>query len=257
MRGTSKLMFSRAIPVVVAVALPLLGGACSRFQPRNYPEPEQLYVASMREFRAGNFTRAQAGFQALLFNVTARDTLLPRARFYLAECQFGSSDFAGAAREFRRMADDFPSSPLAPQALLRAGDAHAAMWRRSELDPTQGHTALATYTELAGRYPGVPAARMASLRVRDLNELLARKEFQAADYYFRRGAYESSILYLRSLIAQYPSTSVVPEAFVRLVRAYGAIDYREERAETCAHLRQFYGTRRDVRELCADGNTGR
>jgi outer membrane protein assembly factor BamD len=243
-----------------AVALAVAGLAtagCSRFNPRDYPEPERLFDAAMRQFRAGRFTRAQAAFQALTFNLPSRDTLLTPVRFYIAECQFGNRDFVTAAREFRRLADDFPGHELAPQALLRAGDAYAALWRRAELDPSNGQTALATYQELAGRYPEAPATRIAGVRVRQLQEQFAQKDFQTALFYFRRGAYESSILYLRQLIQQYPSASIVPEAFVRLVRAYRAIGYGEEQQETCAHLRQYYPTRADVRELCGDGNPGR
>ncbi len=241
----------------MVAAAGLAAAACSRFNPRDYPEPERLFDAAMRQFRAGNFTRAQAGFQALTFNLPSRDTLLVQVRFYMAECQFGNRDFVTAAREFRRTADDFPGSPLAPQALLRAGDAFAALWRRAELDPSNGQTALATYQELAGRYPDAPATRIASVRVRQLQEQFAQKDYQTAMFYFRRSAYESSILYLRQLIQQYPSTSVVPEAFVRLVRAYRAIGYGEEQQETCAHLRQYYPTRLDVQELCGDGRPGR
>ena len=59
-------------------------------------------------------------------------------------------------REFRKVSDDTPNDPLAPEALLRAGDVYADLWRRPELDPSYGQTALATYQELLNRYPGAP-----------------------------------------------------------------------------------------------------
>ena len=45
------------------------------------------------------------------------------------------------------VSDETPNSPLAPLALERAGDVYADLWRRPELDPTYGQTALATYRE--------------------------------------------------------------------------------------------------------------
>jgi outer membrane protein assembly factor BamD len=245
--------FFRALPLCVV----LLAGGCSRSQPRTQTSPETLYRVAMREVRAGNFGRAQTRLQTLTFELTSRDTLLPAARFFLAETYFGLRDHVVAAREFRRVADDFPGDAYAPQALLRAGDAYAAMWRRPALDPSNGETALAAYRELMGRYPDAPAARIAAVRVQALLEQFAEKDFQTALFYYRRGAYESAILYLRGLIQAYPTTRLVPDAFVRLVQAYRAIGYREEEQETCAHLRQYFGTRADVRDLCGDRNPGR
>jgi outer membrane protein assembly factor BamD len=214
---------------------------------------EGLYSASLREFRNGRFERACLGFQRLALELPGRDTLSVRARFLLGECRAGQRDFVTAAREFRRVADEYPAHPLAPEALLRAGDAHAELWRRPELDPTNAQTALALYQELQSRYAAAPAAQVASVRIRALNEDFATKEYQNALFYYRRGAYESAILYLRNLIATYPSATIVPEAFVRLVRAYHAIGYREEEQETCEHIRRIYPAREDVREACGDG----
>lgn len=233
-------------------------GACHRFNAQDFQgSSERLFTASLHEFRAGRYQRALDGFTRLSFDLAARDTLLPQVRYYVGECHYGLDDFVTAARDFRRVADDFPSDRLAPVALVRAGDAYARLWRGIPLDPTQGQTALATYQEAAGRWPDTPAGRLAGVRVRTLQDMFARKDFDTGLFYFRRGGYDSAILYFRSVIASYPSSSVVPEAFVKLVEAYTAIGYREERDETCAHLRQYFAARTDVREVCGDGNPGR
>lgn len=235
-----------------AVAAAVLLSACSRFNPAAFQDSESLYSATLREFRQGHFVQAQAGFQRLSFELTGRDSLFAITRFYLAETYFGQRDFVTAAREFRRVSDEAPESPLAPTALLRAGDAHAQLWRRPELDPTSGQSALATWQELQGRYPDSEAATISGSRIRALNEAFALREYETGLFYFRRGGFDSAILYFRNVIATYPSSTLVPEAFVRLVLSYKAIGYREEQQETCDHLLQYYGTRPDVREACGN-----
>lgn len=230
---------------------------CARWDVRSFPSPESLYRASLDAFRHGRYARAQEGFTKLTFDLPASDTLHVRSRYYIAESKFGLRDFVGAARDFRRVADDDPGNALAPDALLRSGDAHFQLWRRYELDPSSGQTALATYQELVGRYPDARASQVAAARVRQLNDWFARKDYETGVFYFRRGGYNSAIVYFRGVIAQYPQAAVVPDAFVRLVRAYRALEYREELEETCATLRQFYGGRRDVQEECGDGNPRR
>jgi outer membrane protein assembly factor BamD len=239
-----------------AAALVLLS-ACARFNPAAFQDSETLYRASLREFRHGRFLRAQIGFQRLSFEFAGRDSLVALTRFYLAETYFGLHDYVTASREFRRVSDEAPESPLAPTALLRAGDSHAQLWRRPQLDPTSGLTALATWQELQGRYPDSEAAVISGARIRALNEAFAEKEYETGLFYFRRGGYDSAILYFRNLISTYPSSARVPLAFVRLVQSYRAIGYREEQQETCEHLLQYFGTRPDVREVCGNRRTGR
>jgi outer membrane protein assembly factor BamD len=219
--------------------------------------PEDQYRAAMHLFRTGEYAHAQEGFQRLQFDLPNRDTLLPRARFYNAESYAGMNEYITAAREFRRVADDFPSDQLAPVALLRVGDQYSRLWRRPELDPSNGETALAAYQELIGRYPDTQAARTAQLRVLELHEMYARKDFENGMFYYKRGGFDSAILYFRSLIAQYPDASVVGDAYVKLVESYTRIGYREEKEETCAHLRQYFGGRADVRHVCGNGSPGR
>lgn len=242
---------------VLVLALLLGAAACHRFNPRDFPEPDALFSAAMREFRNGNFAKALEGFDVLAFELATRDTLLPRVRFYSAECRYGMGEFLTASRDFRRVTDDFPADSLAPYALLRAGDAFARLWRDVELDPTHGQTAIATYQELVGRFPDTPAARLAGVRLHTLQEQFARKDFETGVFYFKRGGFDSAILYFRSIIAAYPSAAVVPDAFIKLVQSYNAIGYREEREETCAHLRQYYPNRTEVRQICGNGNPGR
>lgn len=240
-----------------AVALLVLLAGCHHVDPRATLGPDLQFEAALRDYRAGRFARAMQAFQRLQFDLPARDSLQADAHFYLAECQAAQDDYLTAAREFRKVADDFPSDALAPFALLRVGDQYARLWRRPELDPTNGETALATWQELVGRYPESPASELAQLRIRAIQDQYARKDFQNGLFYFKRGGFDSAILYFRSLIAQYPGASVVPEAYVKLVESYRAIGYREEREETCAHLHQYFGGRADVRAVCGDGSPGR
>jgi outer membrane protein assembly factor BamD len=246
-----------AVKAASSVLALSLVAACHHFDPRSHPDPEDLFTASMREFRAGRFDKAQTGFQALTFNVSARDTLYPLARFFLAECYFGQGDFVTAAREFRRVADESPGHPLAPDALLRTADSYAKLWEKPELDPSNGQTALATYQELAGRFPDSPASRIAVARLHVLNEKFATKEMENALFYFRRDAYDSAILYFKDVIASYPTSSVVPDAYTYIVRSYHAIGYKDQEAEFCNALRQFYPQRPDTKRYCGSGTAGR
>jgi outer membrane protein assembly factor BamD len=244
----------RRLPGLLALGL---FAACHHFDVRSYVDPVDLLQASLREFRAGRYDKAQEGFRRLTFDLAASDTLYPVARYYLGETYFGQGDYITASREFRRVADESPNSRLAPDALLRVGDCYAELWAKPELDPSNGQTALATYHELQGRYPDAAATRIAGARIRALNEMFARKEFENAVFYYKRSAYDSAILYFKDLIASYPSSTLVPEAFVYIVRSFHAIGYRDEENDYCSRLRQLYPQHAGVKRYCGDGTAGR
>src|SRR6185503_11639202 len=149
-----------------AVFLLVMAGCKAHgFRVKDYVTPETLMEASRREFRRGHFSSAKTGFQRVTFEVPTNDPLGGEARYYLAECLFANGEYADAAKDFRKVADDYNDHPLAADALLRAGDAMAAQWNRSELDPTSGEEAVASYQELATRYPNSRASERARLKL--------------------------------------------------------------------------------------------
>src|SRR5437899_2348271 len=229
-----------------------LAAAChhaSRVAPPR-PEPGGGWARARAQFRRGDFGHAMLAFRRLTYELAATDPQLAEVQYYRAECEFQTGDRVQAAHDFRQVADQYPTSEYAPLALLRAGDANLRLWRRPELDPSYGETALALYQELAGRYPGTEAATRAQAHVQQLREQFAEKDYKNGMFYFRRRAYDSAIIYFKDVIANYQGTSRVPEALMRLVESYRAIGYAEEVKETCANLRRFYPTAAGVTKSC-------
>jgi outer membrane protein assembly factor BamD len=211
---------------------------------------DSLWREAEQSVRNGKWGDAQKLLDRALLEFSPGDPRIARAHFYLGEALFAQNRQLEAAREFRRASDETPNDPIAPEALLRLGDVYADLWRRPELDPTYGQTALSTYQELLNRYPESNAAKRGQLRITELNERFATKAYKSAMFYFRLKAYDSAILYLKDLVATYPKTGIVPEALVKLVQAYQALGYREDVQETCGYIRRFHPRAPKVREVC-------
>ena len=211
---------------------------------------DSLWNESMAHFRNGKWTKAAVLLERFLLEAPPTEPRTVPAHFFLAESYFGSGDQLRAAREFRRVSDEHPTDTLAAEALMRAADAYADLWRRPELDPSYGQQALATYQELLTRFPGSRVDARARERVGFLENRFAEKSFKAALYYVRLKAYDSAILYLRDLLATYPRASVAPEALTRLVEAYRSIGYTEEMKETCGYFRTNHPTASDLNRVC-------
>jgi outer membrane assembly lipoprotein YfiO len=221
------------------------------------PQPVVVLAEARRQFQHGDCAHALIVLRRLSFELGPADSAMAEVQYDLAECYFQTGDRVQAAHEFRQVADQYPTSAYAPFALLRAGDANLRLWRRPELDPTYGQSALALYQELAGRYPGTLAAARAQLHVQQLQEWFSEKDYKNGLFYMKRRAYDSAIIYFKDVIATYPGTPRVPDALMRLVDSYRAIGYADELKETCAHLHRFYPQADGLAKRCpADSSSG-
>jgi outer membrane protein assembly factor BamD len=224
--------------------------------PATVPAPEELLARARRLFHHGDFGHALLAYRQVQFELQPNDPALPEVQYFLAESEFQSGQLSEAAHDFRQAADQYPSSPYAPLALLRAGDANLRMWRDPELDPSHGQEALAIYQDLSGRFPESDAAARAQLHVHELRDWFARKSYKNGLFYYKRGAYDSAIIYFKDVVANYPETPSAATALVRLADTYRAISYHEELQETCAHLRRFYPQADGLEKACPEPPPG-
>jgi outer membrane protein assembly factor BamD len=218
------------------------------------PEPvvlmDSVLAQARDDFRAGRCKRAQPEFSRVVGELPSRDPRVAEATYFLAECDFAAGLYLEASRQFRRIAETHAAHPLAPDALLRSGDALAELWKLPALDPTYGESAVAVYRELLARFPSSPAAARAGIKLTALQEKFAEKDYLNGVFYFRLHAYDSAIIYFRSVVAEYAQSSFAPLALLRLVEAYRTIGYAEEERETCDHLRRYYPTTEDLARTC-------
>ncbi|MGH7657740.1 MAG: outer membrane protein assembly factor BamD [Gemmatimonadales bacterium] len=253
---------SNALAWLAVMAL----GACARSGPEPVsPSPDagqtvsqtaspevidSLWETAQRDFRHGDWSDAALNFERLLLEFRRGDSRIPKAHFFLGESYFAMNDQLRAVREFRNVSDESPNDVLAPDALLRLGDAFRDLWRRPELDPSYGQSALGVYRELTNRYPASDAAKTAQVRITELENWFATKDYKAAIFYLKFDAYDSAIIYLKGLAAAYPRASITPRALVKLVEAYQELGYQEDESETCGYLRQYHPDYEGTREYC-------
>ncbi len=217
---------------------------------------DSLWRQAVGDFREGDWKKARKTFERLNLSLPPGDPRAPHSHFFLAECLLAQGENLQATREFRKVSDEYATDSLAPEALLRTGDAYLELWRRPELDPTYGQNALATYQELVSRYPGTSAAARAEKRVEELNDKFAYKSYKAALYYYRLKAYDSAILYLKDLLSSYPKSAIAGDALVKLVHSYHAIGYQEDLKDTCDYLRQYHPETHGADDVCPAPSPG-
>lgn len=243
---------ARRLTIVLLAVAGLATSACSRgFDVRRYADDsDRLYTVALREYRRGKWDNAVAAFERLTTDLSARDSLLPRAYYYLARAHDKRSEHLLAAQSFNRLAETFPDDTLADDALFGAARSYQRLWRKPALDPQYGQEAITTYRALLAAHPTSPLAAGATQRIATLEQWLATKDYDSGMHYFRRKAYDSAIIYFKDVVQAYPNTPRARDAYLKLHQSYRRIRYAEDARETCDTLRQRYPADRDVRRAC-------
>jgi outer membrane protein assembly factor BamD len=139
----------------------------------------------MREYRAKRWDNAIQAFERLTLDLPARDSLLPRAYWYLATAHGQKKEHLLAAQGYSRLNQTFPDDSLADDAMLAEALQYSKMWRKPALDSQYGQTALATYRSMLELYPDSPLAPQAQAGAQRMLEWLAAKDYLTGLHYVR------------------------------------------------------------------------
>ena len=96
----------------------------------------------------------------------------------------------------------------------------------------------------------LPGLARAEQRVAHLQEWFAEKDYINGLHYLRRKAYDSSIIYFKDVVKNYPNVPATRLAYLRLLEAYQKIRYKDDAADVCNTLRVTYPDDAIVRLRC-------
>ena len=244
------MVFTGKNGLAAGAALFALAGCIKTFNLRQFPNNDALYAAGLQQLQLKKWDNAVLIFEKLTLELPARDTLLPASHYHLAEAYSRRGEHLLAAQSYARLAESFATDSLADDALYRAGREYQTMWRRPPLDPQYGGEAAATYDLLLGLYPDSEWKDSATAQIGVLQEWFATKDYETGMHYLRRKAWDSAIIYFRDVVAKFPNTARSRDALLKLVQAFDAINWKDDKADVCKALVEKYKTDPEVAAAC-------
>lgn len=228
--------------LLAAVAV-VFGGACGPRGPLLHElGPDELYELGMTALAEKDWNKAIRAFTQM----TSRFPGDPRneeVRFQLGNAYFGKKEYISAAAEFVRLATDFPSGEYADDSRFKTCEAYYRLSPKPQLDQQYTQAAIEHCEALIAYFPNSEYAPRAQELIDDLRNKLAHKILLTGEYYYKRQAFDSSIIYFEDLLRQFPRSKYAPQALLRLIQTYQRLGYREELEATKERLlREFPNT---------------
>ena len=228
------------VAVLLALCLALFLAACSNNEEAIPADPneasvEELYDRAVVTIEDGEYRTAAALFDDVE-RLYPYSVWAPRAQLMAAYAYYLNNDYADAINALDRFISLHPGSKDAPYALYLKALCYYEQISDVRRDQQMTREARNALNEVIRRYPDSRYARDARLK-RDLAvDHLAGQEMGIGRYYQRKGDFLASINRYRTVIAQFQTTTHVPEALHRLVESYLALGVTREAQATAAVL---------------------
>jgi len=234
---------------LAALGSVLVAGCHSRKAPEPIG-PDVVWQRAQAAYAAHKYGRAAELFSQFLA-LSPGDPRAPEAHYLSGRAHLGTHEYITAAADFVRVATDFPADTLGRPARMGLCEAYVRLAPKPQLDQEYTSSAIAYCNSYADTYPSTPQADRARLFAAEMTARLALKEFQAGMFYFRRKAYDASVIYFNRAATEFPGTPAAPAALLKLYEAYGAVGYVEERDAALARLLREYPQSEEARTLPA------
>ncbi|HEX6132527.1 MAG TPA: outer membrane protein assembly factor BamD [Longimicrobiales bacterium] len=224
--------------IVPLVALAAAGCATSGAM-LDRMDQDALFQYAMEQYRERDWSDAISAFERFTYTFPA-DPRVAEARFRLGESFQGREEWVTAALEFNRLATDYPAGPWADDARFQVCRSYYELSPSPPRDQEYTVTAIDHCRSLISYYPDSEYLPRAEEMLLELTNKLAEKDYDNAEYYFRRRAYHSANVYYEWVVNHYPETPWAPRALLRLHESYTRLGYEQE-AEAAKQrlLREF------------------
>jgi outer membrane protein assembly factor BamD len=181
-----------------------------------------LFDRAMDAMKHNRFDVARMTLQTLI-NTYPDSEFVARAKLGVADSWYaegGSAALTQAEIQYKDFITFFPNMPEASEAQLKVANIHYEEMEKPDRDYTHAMRAEEEYRTLIENYPDSKLVPRAKQRLREVQEVLAEREFLIGRFYYLRPSYPAAIARLKTLVDRYPLYSRADEALYMIGQSY-------------------------------------
>jgi outer membrane protein assembly factor BamD len=226
--------------VAVAVAVLLAGGMTAEAATKKKPKKpydlnanplagvqskqpdKELYDKAMTAMKKGRYDVARLDLQTLL-NTYPESEYRMRAKLSVGDTWFkegGSAALTQAEAEYEDFITFFPNAPEAAEAKMKVADIYYQQMEKPDRDPLNAEQAEKEYREMVNMFPDSTLIPRAKQRLREVQEVLAEREYGIGAYYESREDFVAALARLETVADTYPLYSKSDQVLIGIGDAY-------------------------------------
>lgn len=237
------------VVILLACALFAIAG-CGRKKYENpiakdTEQPDKvLYDKAIADIEKGRYEQARLTLNTLI-NTYDTSEYLAKAKLAIADSWFregGSHGMAQAEAEYKDFILFYPTMEEAAESQEKICMIHYRQMDKVDRDPKHAYRAEDECRQLLVQFPNSQFAPRAQQLLRNIQEVLAEREFRVGDFYFKKGSYPAAANRLEASAEQYPLFSQADQELWELGESYSKMGarYREKAAAAFAKIVNQY-----------------
>jgi outer membrane protein assembly factor BamD len=189
----------------------------------NSRQPDkELFDKAMVAMKKGKFDVARLDLQTLL-NTYPDTEYAMRAKLAVGDTWYkegGSAALTQAEQEYKDFITFFPNTPEAAEAQMKVGDIYFQQMQKPDRDPQNVMHAETEYRQMIQQFPDSPLIPRAKQRLRDVQEVMAQRQFEIGQFYATHENWQATIARLQTVADSYPLFSHSDQTLITLGDAY-------------------------------------
>jgi outer membrane protein assembly factor BamD len=231
--------------IAAALAALLFAGGCRKKAYENpiakdTQQPDKvLFDSAMHDVEHGQYEKARLTLQTMM-NTYDTSEYLAKAKLLVADSWYregGTHGFAQAEAEYKDFILFYPTMEEAAEAQGKICDMQYQQMDKSDRDPTHAFRADEECRNLLTQFPNSKFAPQAAQKLRDIQEVLADREFKVGDLYHKKGSFPASANRFQALTDQYPLYSRADDALWMEADDYKRMGDRFEEEQAAAYTK--------------------
>jgi outer membrane protein assembly factor BamD len=192
---------------------------------------KELYDKAMQALKKGRFDVARLDLQTLL-NTYPESEYQMRAKLSIGDSWFkegGTAALTQAEAEYKDFITFFPQAPEAAEAQMKVADIYYMQMEKPDRDFNNTVRAEQEYRNMIQQFPESSLIPRAKQRLREVQEVMAEREYQIGAFYASHENWDATIARLQTIEDTYPLYSHSDQVLLTLGDAYEAIARQMER----------------------------
>lgn len=196
---------------LVFSVIPILFWSCSSSIDTANLSAEERYNYALKLFNDEDYEEALKEFQAIVLQFPG-NAVVDDAQYYLGLSRYERHEYILAAYEFSKLIKNMSSSEWVDEAQLMLAECYYNISPNYSLDQTYTKKSIEEYQAFIDFFPTNPKVPDAEKKINELNEKLARKEYNTAYIYEKLEYYKAALLSYENVIETYHDTKYAPLA---------------------------------------------
>jgi outer membrane protein assembly factor BamD len=181
-----------------------------------------LFDRAIKNIEKGNYETARLTLNTMI-NTYDTSEYLAKAKLAIADSWYregGAHGLAQAEAEYKDFILFYPNMEESAESQYKVCDIHYKQMDKPDRDSSQATRAEDECRQVLVQFPNSKFAKTAEQKLREVQEVIAEKEFRNGDFYHHKGSFPAAASRFAFVSQQYPLYSGADEALWELADSY-------------------------------------